>query len=88
MKRKSIAGPVVAITLGGAFVLFALIGVLRAVIVASDPYADSASAAGTYSGVVIWGVLGAVALTLGIRAVVKTGRENAALRQQAPTPGA
>lgn len=69
MKTKSIAGPVVTIVLGGIFGLFALFGLLRAAAVSASYDADAASVGGSFAGVLLFGALSAVALTLGIRAI-------------------
>lgn len=74
MKRKSIAGPVIATVVGGVFVLIALVAAIGAAAASSDPYGDTATSAGNYAGVVVWGIVGVAALYWGIRGLIRHAR--------------
>lgn len=83
MKQRSVVGPVAAIVIGALLGAFAIYGLLHAVAIATDPNADGATSSGGAFGVIIWGGLCALFITLGVKALRRTNRENAASAQHA-----
>lgn len=65
--KQGAAGPVIAIVIGAALALFALYGLITSAV--------NGVAAGMF-GVVIWGGLAALFLTLGIRALGRVKRQD------------
>lgn len=73
MKQQGAAGPIVAIVIGGALAVFALYVLIHAA--ASSGANGSVGGAGAVFGVILWGGLAALFLTLGIRAFKRVKRE-------------
>ncbi len=76
MRKQGAAGPVVAIVIGALLGLFALYGLLRAALTVGS--VDAASGAGAVFGVILWGGLSALFITLGVRALNRIKRSDGA----------
>jgi hypothetical protein len=77
MNKQSSVGAYAMVTIGSVLALIALFGIVRTAVVAADPYGDAASTGGGIVGILVWGGLAALLLTMGIRKLRAIKRRDA-----------